>query len=173
MSSGAGSERIRELHPGAGGQVEGSEQVEAGAVGRVPGHLELRAHGREAHLAPRGVDGRAHAGVHQLPRLSQQLGRDGAVGLTGAHRLPRAQRAEVGEAGGGARDLAGCPGVEPRRDRRVPRGPEPADQGRVEDRLRGAELEPVDVERIGDPGGDGDPELVEVERLPGDAPRCR
>ena len=43
----------------------------------------------------------------------------------------------------------------------------------VEDRLRGAELEPVEVERIGDAGRDGDPELVEVERLPGDAPRCR
>ena len=39
---------------------------------------------------------------------------------------------------------------------------------RVEERLRGAELEPVDVERVGDAGGDGDAELVEVQRLPGD-----
>ena len=31
-----------------------------------------------------------------------------------------------------------------------------------------AKLEPVDVERVGDPGGDRNAELVEVERLAGD-----
>ena len=163
-----GTERVGQLHAGAGGKIERPEQVEPGAVGRVPSDLELGSHRREAHLAPGGVDGGAHARVHLLPRLVEELRGDGAVRLARPDGGDGAERAQVGEPGGGAGDLAGRLCVEPGRHGGVARGAEPADERGVEHRLRGPQLEPVDVERIGDAGGDGNPELVEVQRLSGD-----
>ena len=75
------AQRVGELDPGPRGQIERPQQVEPGTVRVVSRHLELGAHRREAHLAPGGIDGRAHAGLHQLARLPQQLRGDRAVGL--------------------------------------------------------------------------------------------
>ena len=163
----AGAEGVGQLDPGTGGQVERAHQIEAGPVGRVPRHLELRPHGREAHLASGLVDGRAHARADQLAGLVEQGRRDRAVGLAGPHGLARAQGLQVGEAGGRARELAGRAGVETGGDRGVARRAHPPDGRRVEDRLRGLELQAVDVERVSDAGDAGQAELFEVQLLAG------
>ncbi len=161
------AQRIGQPQPGAGREIQGPEQVQSRAVGGVPGHLELRAHRCKAHLAPRLVDGGAHTRAHQLPCLLEQLGGDGAVGLAGPHRLAGAERLQVGQPRGGPGELARGARIEPRRDGRVARGAQPADQRGVENGLRPPELQTIDVERVGHAGGDRQSELVEVERLPG------
>ncbi len=162
------AQRIGQPQPGAGREIQGPEQVQSRAVGGVPGHLELRAHRCKAHLAPRLVDGGAHTRAHQLPGLLEQLGGDGAVGLAGPHRLAGAERLQVGQPRGGPGELARGARIEPRRDGRVARGAQPADQRGVENGLRPPELQTIDVERVGHAGGDRQSELVEVERLPRD-----
>ena len=163
----ARAERVGQREAGAGGKIERAEEVEPGAVGAVPRHLELGPHRRVADLAPGLVDGGAYPGADQLAGLIEQSRGDGAVRLTRAHRLDGAQRAEVGESRRGAGDFSRGLGIQPGGHRGVPRGAQPADERRIEDGLRGFQLETVHVERVGHPGDAGKPEFLEVHRLPG------
>ena len=84
------------------------------------------------------------------------------------HRLVRTQCPEIRQPRGCPRDLADRLRVQSRGNGRIAPGAETRYGARIEQRLRGAQLETPDIERVGDPGGDGDSELIEVDGLPGD-----
>src|SRR3954470_13880891 len=130
------AEGICQLQPGSGWQVQGSHQIEPGAILTVSGYLQLAPYRSEAHFTSGDVDCRVHPRLHQLLRLRQQLRRDTAVGLPGSDGLLRAEDSEVGQTCGGSGDFPDRSGVEPRCNGSISCRSEPGDRADVEYRLR-------------------------------------